>query len=375
MKITSIEVIPVKVPVRSDRATFTAHGLHVVSHYAIVKVHTDAGLVGLGEATVQPRWTGETPASCIAAIEGIIGPALAGFDPTAINLARARMDRVIKANPFTKAAVEMALWDIAGKAAGVPVHRLLGGKVRDVVPVKMVVGAFDPPEARAMAERFLAAGVRTIKVKTGLGLEADVARVAAVREAAGPDVPITIDSNCGWNYATARLALERMRPLGIRVAEQPIPPGDNAAMAALRHHAGVPIMADESVFTPADAFGVLQAGAADVISVYPGKNGGIAGAVEIAAVARAAGVVCHMGSNLELGIASAAMIHVACAVASIDSETYPADILGPLYHESDLLRVPLAIGPEGVRALDGPGLGVDLDERAVAKYRFDPAAG
>src|SRR5205807_5218654 len=138
----------------------------------------------------------------------------------------------------------------------------------------------------------------------------------------------------------ARLALERLRPFKLLVAEQPIAPGGTSALAYLRRVCGIPIMADESVFTLADAWNVLTARAADVISVYPGKNGGIAASVEIAHVAQAAGLVCHVGSNLELGIGTAAMLQLACAVASIDSETYPSDILGPHYHESDLLIEP-----------------------------------
>ncbi len=107
-------------------------------------------------------------------------------------------------------------------------------------------------------------------------------------------------------------------------------------------------MADESVFTLADAWNVLRAHAADVVSIYPGKNGGIAASIEIAHVAQAAGVPCHVGSNLELGIGSAAMLHLACAVLNIDSETYPADILGPHYHEADLLT--RAAGPRSARS-------------------------
>ena len=224
------------------------------------------------------------------------------------------MDFLIKLNPFTKAAVEMALWDIAGKALGVPVYQLLGGKVRDVIPTKMMIGAFDLPRVRSLAEQFLGWGVRCLKVKVGLDLAGDLARVQAVRDVAGPEIPITIDANCGWNVTTARIALEQLRPLR--------PAGRRAADRAGRHRGdglaavrgGIPIMADESVFTLADAWNVLRAHAADVISVYPGKNGGIAASIEIAQVAQAAGIPCHVGSNLELGIGSAAMLHLACAV-------------------------------------------------------------
>ena len=129
MRITKLEAIPVRVPLKAGMVTKTAHGDHHTSDYVIVKLHTDDGLVGLGEATVSALWSGETSKSCVAALDDLIGPALMGADPTQISALRKLMDFLIKLNPFTKAAVEMALWDIAGKARGVPVYQLLGGKV------------------------------------------------------------------------------------------------------------------------------------------------------------------------------------------------------------------------------------------------------
>jgi muconate cycloisomerase len=129
-------------------------------------------------------------------------------------------------------------------------------------------------------------------------------------------------------------------------------------------------MADESLFTLSDAWNLAANQASDIFSVYPGKHGGIAATVEIAHVAQAAGLVCSIGSNLELGIGTAAMLHVAAAVQSIDSEAYPADIIGPLYHEADLLRQPLSLGPELAQVPDGPGLGVELDEEQLERYRI-----
>jgi L-alanine-DL-glutamate epimerase-like enolase superfamily enzyme len=349
--------------------TRTAHGDHHTSDYVIVKVYTDDGIVGLGEATVSALWSGETSKSCLAAIDDLIGPALIGFNAREITAIRQRMDFLIKLNPFTKSAVEMALWDIAGKSLGVPVYQLLGGKVRDVIPTKMMIGAFELPRVRSLAEQFLSSGVRCLKVKVGLDLAGDLARVEAVRSAAGPDIPITVDANCGWNVATARVALDRLHRFDLLLAEQPIAPGDTDAMASLRYPGGIPIMADESVFTLADAWNVLRTHAADVISIYPGKNGGIAASIEIAHLAAAAGMPCHIGSNLELGIGSAAMLHLACAVRNIDSETYPADILGPHYHESDLLSEPLDLSFDGARVPDGPGLGVSLDDEKLEHFR------
>jgi muconate cycloisomerase len=371
MRITRIESIPVRVPLKKGMTTKTAHGDHVTSDYVIVKIHTDEGIVGLGEATVSALWSGETSRSTHSAITELLGPALIGSDPTQISRIRAVMDFLIKLNPFTKSAIEMALWDISGKAAGLPVYQLLGGKVRDVIPTKMMIGAFELPRVRSLAEQFLGWGVRCLKVKVGLDLAGDLARVQAVRELAGPDLPITVDSNCGWNVPTARIALGKLSKYDLLVAEQPIAPTDTTDLAYLRQHSSIPIMADESVFTLGDAWNVLRAHAADVISVYPGKNGGISASIEIAHVAKSAGIPCHIGSNLELGIGSAAMLHLAAAVPNIDSQTYPADILGPHYHESDLLKTPLSLEFTGARVPTGIGLGVELDEELLGKFRAD----
>jgi muconate cycloisomerase len=369
MRITRVEVIPVRVPLKAGLTTKTAHGEHVDSPYVVLRLHTDAGAVGLGEATVSPRWSGETSPGCVALIEEVFAPILDGADPLDRTPLMARIDKAARLNPFAKAAVEMALWDLAGKALGVPVYRLLGGAVREAVPIKMVVGAFDVPRAVALAERFLKWGVKCLKVKTGLDAAGDLARVKAVREAAGPGVPIGIDSNCGWSVSAARVMLDRLAPLDILFAEQPVPAGDPERLAEVRRATRIPVMADESLFTLDDAWGLAAARACDVFSVYPGKHGGIAATLEIVHVARAAGIACAIGSNLELGVGTAAMLHLAAAAREIDSETYPADLIGPLYHEADLLTEPLALGPEVARVPQGPGLGVELDEKQIERWR------
>ena len=142
MKISKLEAIPVSVPLKAGLTTRTAHGDHVTSDYTIVRVITDDGLVGLGEATVSAIWSGETSRSAVVAVENVLAPALLGMNPTHLHACRFAMDRALKNNPFTKAAIEMALWDLAGKAAGMPVHQLLGGKLRDKIRTKMMIGAF-----------------------------------------------------------------------------------------------------------------------------------------------------------------------------------------------------------------------------------------
>jgi L-alanine-DL-glutamate epimerase-like enolase superfamily enzyme len=373
MKITRVEAIPVCVPLKKGMTAKTAHGEHITSPYVIVRVYTDAGPVGLGEATISALWSGETQAGSVAAIRDYFAPALIGTDPRDVSGARRAMDHLVKLNPFTKAAIEMALWDVAGKAAGVPVYQLLGGKVRDRIRIKLVVWAREVPDARTMAEGWLKMGVSCLKVKTGLDPETDVARVRAVREVAGPDVPVTIDANCGWTLQQAKHCLRRLADVNLLLAEQPIPAGDPAAMAELRRDTPTPIMADESVFTLQDAWLLSMHRAADIFSVYPGKHGGIAATAEIVAVAKAAGLRCAIGSNLELGIGTAAMLHVAAAFPEIDSDSFPADTIGPLYHDADLITRPLDLGPPYAKVPDGPGLGVELDEKQLERFRVGTA--
>src|SRR5439155_15042046 len=305
----------------------------------------------------------------VAAITEYIAPQLVGKDPRDITAARRAMDFIIKLNPFTKAAVEMALWDVAGKAAGVPVYQLLGGKVRDRVRIKLVVWARDLPGSRKMAEEHLKLGVTCVKVKTGLDPESDIARVRAVREVAGPNIPLTIDSNCGWTIQQAKYCLRQLADVNLLLAEQPIPAGDPAALAELRRDTPVPIMADESVFTLQDAWLLTAHWAADIFSVYPGKHGGIAATAEIVAVAKAAGLRCAIGSNLELGVGTAAMLHVAAALPEVDTDSYPADTIGPFYHEGDLITKPLDLGPPHAKVPEQPGLGVELDEGQLTRWR------
>jgi muconate cycloisomerase len=281
------------------------------------------------------------------------------------------MDSVLKLHPFTKAAVEMAMWDIAGKAVNLPVYQLLGGKARDKVRIKLVVWARDIAGSRAMAEQHLALGVTCVKVKTGIDPVSDVARVRAVREVCGPDIPLTIDSNCGWTLQQAKYCLRELADVKLLLAEQPIPPGDHVAMAELRHETTTPIMADESIFTLQDAWLLATHRAVDIFSIYPGKHGGISATADIVAIARAAGLRCTIGSNLELGIGTAAMLHVAAAFPEVDADAFPADTIGPFYHEADLITTPLNLGPPAAFIPDGPGLGVELDEDQLKHWRVD----
>jgi muconate cycloisomerase len=242
----------------------------------------------------------------------------------------------------------------------------------NAVPTKWSVSGVEPGKAAEIARWAVGLGFSKMKVKVGLDPDADVARVRAVREAVGPQAKLGVDANGGW--PTPQIAIDTINRLcdecDIYFAEQPVPAGDHDAMAEVRRGVRVPIVADESVYTLADARMLARAEAADVFSIYIGKAGGIGPAREIAEFARSAGIKCTIGSNLELGVGSAAMIHLALSAPGIDADTYPCDIIGPLFYEDDILAEPLPITGGSARAHDRSGLGVQLDEAKVDKYQL-----
>ena len=371
MKITQIETIPVQVPINPDRAIRSGRGYHTTSPFLMLKVHTDEGITGLGEVSCTPVWSGEDNRTAAHLIQQELAPVLIGEDPTQIERVIRLMNRTVANNPFTKAGIEIALWDILGKVAGLPVYRLLGGAVRDFVTTKFSVSGLEPAKAAEVAAWAVAQGFRTMKVKVGIDPDQDVARVRAVREAIGPDIRLGVDANGGWAPRVAIQTIRRLYPYNIFFAEQPVADLDIAWLADVRSQVEVPVMADESVYSLQDAMSIVRAGAADILSVYVGKGGGISAARKIAAVAEAAGIVCTVGSNLELGVASAAMIHLAMATPTIAAEEFPCDILTPFFYETDLLVESLPITAGSARPSDRPGLGVELDETQLRRYRVE----
>lgn len=369
MKITRIETIPVNVPINPQRAIRGGRGVHTVSPFLLLKVHTDKDITGLGEVSCTPVWSGEDQVSAAHFIETIFEPLLVGADARGITKLTNKMQRALANNPFTKAGIEMALWDILGKWLDAPIYQLLGGRVREFVPTKFSVSGAEPERAVEIAAWAVAQGFRTMKVKVGIEPESDVARVRAVRNAIGPDIRLGVDANGGWSPRVAIQTIRRLYEYNIFFAEQPVPPLDVAWLADVRANVNVPVMADESVSTAQDAMALARAQAADVFSVYIGKGGGIGAARQVAAVAEAAGLTCTVGSNLELGIASAAMIHFAIATPVVRAEEFPCDILSTFFYESDLLAEPLPIRAGQASPSEKPGLGVELDDERVEFYR------
>jgi muconate cycloisomerase len=368
MKITSVQAEPISGKVQRDLAIISSLGQHLVGQYVLVRIQDDAGHEGLGEASVTAIWSGETQAGTIALVRDFLAPLLVGADPSDTEWISRRMDRAVFANSFAKGAIEMALLDLQGQGLGVPVYQLLGGREGhdQGIRLKFVVGAVEPDLAAERARRMVERGWRAIKVKVGRHAhpQADVDRLRAVREAIGPNTWLSVDANGGYTVDQAVWVAPRLEKLDVVLFEQPTRRGDHVGMAAVRRRSGIPIMADESVFTPQDALEVIRAEAADVISIYPGKHGGIRPTQQIAKLAEAAGIPCTIGSNLEREVATAAMAHVTVCTANIQCERFPGDLIGPVYFEESLSRTPLRYQADRLWVPETPGLGVKVGGNA-----------
>jgi len=372
MKITRIETFPVEVPIKPERWMISSLGQHRVSRYLLVRVLTDNGLEGCGEATVTARWSGETVWTAQSMIERVLAPAVLGADPADVIEVDRRMDAACAHNWFAKSAIEMACWDLQGKQDGRPVYELLGGACRPLtVRSRYSMGAYQPPRAAERARQLVELGFTTIKVKVGLDAEQDVERVRAVRAAIGPAIALTIDANCGWDVDTAIRAINALADCKLALVEQPTPDGDYAAIARVRRETTVPVMADDMCFNLVHARELIRNEGCDVISVYPGKQGGIRKAREIVDFAAQHGVACSIGSNLELDVATAAMAHLVVACPNMQVEKYPGDMLGADYHELRLVKQPLEIVGPLTTLSTRAGLGVEVDWQLAARLKPD----
>lgn len=377
MPITVVAAEPIFGRLRPEIAIVSSLGEHIVGNYVLVRIADEAGNVGLGEGSVTAVWSGETQAGAIAMIREVLAPLVVGADPFDSEWIFRRLERAAFGNSFARAAIEMALLDLQGQILGQPLYRLLGGRDRPQVAdpstkmqsvigserglrLKFVLGAVEASVAAERARGMVERGWKAIKVKVGRDLKADGERLRQVREAIGPDVFLSVDANGGYTVDQALAACALFHKADVALFEQPTKRGDHTAMAEVRARSPMPIMADESVFTGADVLEVINRRSADVLSLYPGKHGGIRVAQALARMAECAGIVCTIGSNLEREVATAAMAHLAISTPNIVCERFPGDLIGPLYFDKPLTMAPLRYNADRVFVPEGPGLGVKM---------------
>ncbi len=366
MKIAACRVVLADIPPkRPHKMSFTTLG---TVNFVLVRLETSDGLAGWGEAACLggPTWSEESAESVGATVERYIAPWLIGRDPTQIEALRLEMARRVQGNPFARAAVEMALWDLAGRALGVPVHRLVGGRVRDRVDLSWSLAVADPREEIEEAREKIALGHRIFKIKAAAGpIAADIERVRRLREALGPTVSLRVDANQGWDRPTALKAIRGMEPYDLDFVEQPVPRWDLEGLAMIAERSSVPIMADESCFTVHDALAIARLGSISILSLKLTKSAGLLGSLAIARVAEAAGMGCYVGCMIETSLGTAAYLQLALAAAPV---TWGCELFGPLLLAGDITRRPVEYADGCILPPDGPGLGVEVDETALKEW-------
>ncbi len=354
-----------------------------IGRYVLTRMSDDSGAVGWGEAPALKDWGGEfgryfgeSPATVRLIIDRYLAPAVIGADPANIVDLHARMDAVIKGYPYAKCAVELAAYDLAARCAGLPVHALMGGRARARIPVTHSIGLIGFAEAEAETAKVAAEGIKTIKVKVGIDPKRDVEMVRVIRGAVGPDVDLCVDANEG--YATPGEAIRCIRQMEehkLKYAEQPVM--GIARMAEVARAIDTPIMADESAWTAHDVIEIVERRAAEIVSIYTTKPGGLYRAMEVAAVCRAAGIVCNVNGSVETGVGNLANVHLAAAAPAVTlscvvpvstpAEEQRGQVAG-IYYTDDLLSHGMKLVDGAIEVPDGPGMGIDVDLAKLAKY-------
>jgi L-alanine-DL-glutamate epimerase-like enolase superfamily enzyme len=332
----------------------------------LLELHTDEGVVGLGEAAAYPS------VEVVLAVLRTVEPLVVGEDPFEIERIMKRIQIVgtwhhVKATSPAIAAVEMACWDVVGRVCGQPLVNLFGGKVRDRVEFFYYLSPSSAEAVAADARRGAELGFRTFYLKVGSDdPRVDIERVAAVRDGAGPEALIRVDANEAWSTAAAIRIVREMERHGLELVEQPVSGRNLQEMAYVRGRIDTPLLANEASWTRYDQLEVIRHGAADVVSVDNQMDGGLLNLKRGAGLCEVAGLPVLKHSLGELGVAVYAAVHVMASTPNFiyANQGYAAfledDVVapgGPLPYEGACLVVP-----------DGPGIGVELDSERVARY-------
>jgi muconate cycloisomerase len=381
-RIARIDSIIVELPTRREHKWT---GLtEPIGRYVLTRMTDDAGNVGWGEAPALKDWGGEfgryfgeSPAIVGLVIERYLATAVAGADPGNFAELHRRMDAVIKGYPYAKCAVELAAYDLAGRRAGLPVHALLGGHVRSRIAVTHSIGLIGIAEAEAETAKVAAEGIKTIKIKVGVDPKRDVEIVRVIRKAVGPDVELCVDANEGYRTpGDAIRTFRQMEQYGLKYFEQPVMGIERIAEVA--RAIDTPVMADESAWNAHDVVQIIEKRAAQIVSIYTTKPGGLYRAMEVAAVCRAAGIICNVNGSVETGVGNRANIQLAAAAeAAVLSCVVPVSTpaqeqrgqVGGIYYKDDLLVRGMKLVDGAIELPTEAGMGIPIDEAKIEKYR------
>ena len=364
-KITHLDVHVLSVPAKAVHS----HGSGDVSgiHVALLELTTDSGLTGWGEASPWPVFTG-TVEGAAAALHVHLAPLVLGANPVNAECLMATAEARLVGHTEAKAALECALLDITGQIAGLSVAELVGGVCRTAVPLSFSVANPDFDADLDDVARLWDDGVRLFKLKTGFDDHAfDLMRLEKLRALYGAEIGLRIDYNQGLAAHDAIRQVRNLEAFRPDFVEQPVKRHERAALAAITHAVDVPVMADESVFGPVDALDGAQGRIADIFSLKVMKSGGIRRALEVAAIARAAGIGVYGGCMFETSIAHAAGAHLMAALPELrlGCEFY----MSTYYAAEDIAETPFPVKNGKVLVPCAPGLGVRPDRERMTQFR------
>ncbi|WP_432842692.1 mandelate racemase/muconate lactonizing enzyme family protein [Dactylosporangium sp. CA-092794] len=370
MRVVAVDAYRVRVPVRrlTDGGVAPYRGSQdpvgvSTAESLLVAVRTDEGVTGWGEMN-----TGFPARLDTALVRELLAPLVVGKDPAPVRALVAAADSPYwphLGRPALASALEMALWDLLGRRLGRPVATLLGGRIRDRVPVAYCLGITDTGRAVEVALRVRAEGFGVLKLKIGRDLAADLARVHAVAEATGGRLLLRLDANQGFDRTAAARLVDGLAGLPVEYVEQPLPVGDLDGMRALRHRGTVPIAANEDAYPAGGLARCLTTGAVDAAVVDLEPAGGLLGLVRAAGLAEELRAPLAHHCGWDLGIKAAAMLQVTSTLPAFSlaaDSTYTA-------HADDVLTQRLSTVDGALLVPDGPGLGVEVDEDRVDRLR------
>ena len=353
MKIKHIEAYLIQMPL-IEPYTIAYETIEKATN-VFLRIETDKGITGFGCAAPDEIITGETPESVLRKIEDVITPAIKGSDPLRPAMLLERLILLIGSHPSTLAAVDMALYDILGKVCGLPLWKILGG-FRSRIKTSVTIGILSEKETAAKAREWISRDFTCLKIKGGIHVENDIARIAKVREAVGRNIEIRFDANQGYTVEEAIRFVSGTRDMGIELIEQPTPRGHPDLLGRVTRSVSIPIMADESLMTLRDAFRLARKDLVDMVNVKLMKVGGISHAMQINGVAKSANLEVMVGCMDEAALGIAAGLHLALSRPNIRY----ADLDGHL----DLLDDPSAgsvIIRKGILfPSEKPGLGANI---------------
>jgi muconate cycloisomerase len=367
-RIQAVETLLVDVP------TIRPHRLSVatMNHQTLVlvRVQCSDGIEGWGEATTIGglAYGEESPESIKANIDTYIAPLLEGQDASAVAKQLARVASQVQGNRFAKCAVETALYDAQARRLGVPLSELFGGRVRDSLPIAWTLASGDTGRDIAEAERMLDLRRHNIfKLKIGLrAVRDDVAHVAAIKAALGTRASVRVDANQAWSVTEALDGMRGLADAGVDMVEQPIVAHDKLGLKRLTEANIIPIMADEALHGPRDAFEVAATQAADIFAVKINQSGGLRGAARVAGIAEAANIALYGGTMLEGAVGTMASAQLFSTFGEL---AWSTELFGPLLLTEEILQEPLQYRDFALQLPTTPGLGITLDTARLARMR------